>query len=512
MSQSHEAIINKYVENNYLTPPQIVSLLCAGPAECTFLDIFREDNPGLHFLTAQDILALSHEYYLTNGNNLQETLHFIQSELKKYYKFVFDVWICFKFTERIPNGTVDPEIIQRTMEDYLPSQLKKLLEYLFSEIFYDIIITPTWSETTKKAMIQKNVTQIVLLYSRLYIFLQQPDPSLRFFHFNKRNVSFTFLSNVMVYKYFDNLHPISSTIFENYIYFLNEIFQTFIYLLGSTASEENKQKIDFALGHVAVFLLYLPNLSVTLRNNQIKPEFVSRVLMREFEKIDIFSVREGDGKVEKLTLVEVDGLKRTGKDVTGFDVRRDIGFNPMPEDTLSNAIQFVSVVRTKLNEKQKSSVSESVLQPIIEDLKDKYARFKQSGRDYFTFLYIFSTRIVNFTSTNSVSKDNKLVLHCDFSQCCIRVPDFEIFTIEEEKQVKVIEERKKIQQQKELERMKMEEQELVERSLRLDELRFKKEQLKEQEDAKKKRALEKYKNSKNSKNKCDEKNLQNSHS
>jgi hypothetical protein len=139
-----------------------------------------------------------------------------------------------------------------------------------------------------------------------------------------------------------------------------------------------------------------------------------------------------------------------------------------------NALQFVSVVRTKLNEKQKSSVSEAVLQPIIEDLKDKYTVFKQRGYDYFGFLHVFSTRIENFTSTNSVSKDNKLVLHCDFSQCCIRVPDFEIYTTDEEKQVKVIKERKKIQQQKELARMKMEGQKLVEGSLRLGELKFKK--------------------------------------
>ena len=135
--------IDKYIEDNYLTPQQIVSLLYVGPAaECIFLDIFRQDNPGLHFLTAEDIRALSHEYYLTNGNNLQETLQFIKGELKKHYKFVFDVWICFKFRfiVRIPNGTTDPQIIQRTIEGFLPSQLKNLLDYLFYDIFYDIII------------------------------------------------------------------------------------------------------------------------------------------------------------------------------------------------------------------------------------------------------------------------------------------------------------------------------------------------------------------------------------
>jgi hypothetical protein len=488
---SDENIIENYIKENYITPQQIVSLLCLGPAECIFLDLFREDNPGLHFLTAEDIRALSHEYYLTNNNNLQETLKFIQSELKKYCKFVYDVWICFKFTiiEKIPDGSTDHQIIELNITEYLPAQLINLLYYLFDFIFYSTIIR-NFPYNTKKAMIQKNVTHIVLLYSKLYKFLQQPDPSLQFFYFNKRNVSLTFLSNVMVYKCFDNIHPISLTIIENYIYFLNEMLQTFIHLLGSTSSETNKQKIDFALGHVAVFLLHLPNLSETLCNDQINPEFISRGLMREFEKRDIFFVRESDEKIGKtFTLIEVAGLKRSGEDMTKFDVRRNIEFNPMSEGTLSNAIQLVSAVRTKLNEKQKSSVSEADLQPIIEYLKIKYTRLKEHGYDYFSFLYFFSTRIEQFTLINSVSKDNKLVLHCDFSACCIQVPNFDIFTTDEEKQVKVIEEKKKMQQQKELEQMKIEEQELVKRSLRLDELKFKKELRTERKENKNKTLL-----------------------
>ena len=39
-----EARIDKYIEDNYLTPKQVVSLLCVGPAECTFLDCRRSSR------------------------------------------------------------------------------------------------------------------------------------------------------------------------------------------------------------------------------------------------------------------------------------------------------------------------------------------------------------------------------------------------------------------------------------------------------------------------------------
>jgi hypothetical protein len=486
---SEASKIDKYIEDNYdnySTPEQIASLLCAGTTECMFLDIFRKANPGLYFLTAEDVRALSYENYLTNGFNLQLTLNFIQAELKKYYNFVFDIWICFKFTiiERIPDGTTDPQVIQRTITDYLPPQLVNLLYYLFDSIFYSTI-TRKFPDVTKKAMIQKNVVNVVLLYSRLYIFLQQPDPSLPFFTFNKRNVSLVFLSNVMVYKCFDNLHKISSIIFENYIYVLNEMFRTFVSIFGDTPSGENKQKIDFGLAHVARFLLYLPDLSKILSN--LEPRYTFIEIMRDFEKKDIFFVRGANGKIEKtLTLKEVEELKRLGTDVTRFDIRRDIDFNPMSENTLLHAIQFVSAIRIKLNEKQQSSVSEDVVQPMIEDLKLKHERFRDRGYDYFSFLYIFSAVVEQFIQTNSLSKDNKLILRSDFSQCCGKIPNFEIHSIEEEKQMKVVEQRKKIQHQKELEEMRKEEQRRIESALRLDKIKFKKEQQKEKEEERKK--------------------------
>ena len=78
MSQNDETSINKYIENNYITAKEVALLLCAGPVECIFLDIFRKNNPGLSFITADDIRALSHDYYIRNGNNLEQTLIFIQ--------------------------------------------------------------------------------------------------------------------------------------------------------------------------------------------------------------------------------------------------------------------------------------------------------------------------------------------------------------------------------------------------------------------------------------------------
>jgi hypothetical protein len=252
------------------------------------------------------------------------------------------------------------------------------------------------------------------------------------------------------------------------------MFRVFISIFGNTSSEENKQKIDFGLGHLAVFLLYLPNLSQLLSNDEIQPSFVSRELVNQFEKKDIFFVRGSSGKVEKTLTLEA--LKKSGTHVVGIDIRRDIDFNPMSDKTLLHAIEFVSVVRTKLNKKQQSSVSEAVVQPMIEELKTKYARFKERGYDYFGFLYVFSALLEQFVLTNSVSKENKLILRSDFSPCCIQVPEFEIHTIDEEKRMKAVEERKKIQKQKELEVLKEEERRRIESALRLDEIRFKREQ------------------------------------
>ena len=484
MSQNDEARIDKYIEDNYLNPQVTVSLLCSGPAECTFLDIFRQHNPDLPFLTEEDLRAVSHDYYLRNGNNLQETLVYIETELKKYYNFVFNTWIIFRFEiiQHVPDGSTDPQIIETTMLDYLPGQLVNLLYYIFDSIFYDIL-NLKFKDSDKRSMIQKNVVDTVLLYSRLYIFLKQPDRSLPFFSFNKRNVSLTFLLNVMVYKCFDSLHKISSIIFENYIACLQIFFNKYISIFGNTPTDENKQKIDFGLAHLARFLLYLPNLSFILSNNEIQPIFISREIEGEFKKIKIFFVREHDGQIKKtFTLEEIEALKKSGTDVTRFDIRRDLDFNPMSEATLSNAIEFVSAIRIKLNEKQGSSISDADEQPIIKEFKTRYLLFKQKGYDYFGFLFVLSQRLQNFVLHNSRSKEDKLVLDSNFSQCCGQIPEFEIYTTQERIKMKILEKKRKDQQRQEAE----EEKRLAERIMRLDQMKFKKEQQREKEEEKRK--------------------------
>ena len=485
MSQGDEARIDKYIEDNYLNPQVTVSLLCSGPAECTFLDIFRQHNPDLPFLTEEDLRAVSHDYYLRNGNNLQETLVFIETELKKYYNYVFNVWIIFRFEiiQDVPDGSTDPQIIETMMINYLPGQLVNLLFYIFNSIFYDIL-NLKFKDSDKRSMIQKNVVDTVLLYSRLYIFLKQPDKSLPFFSFNKRNVSLTFLLNVMVYKCFDSLHKNSSVIiFENYIACLQIFFNKYISIFGDTPTDENKQKIDFGLAHLARFLLYLPNLSFILSNNEIQPVFISRQIEGEFKKIKIFFVREHDGQIKKtFTLEEVEALKKSGTDVTRFDVRRDLDFNPMSEATLSNAIEFVSAVRIKLNEKQGSSISDADEQPIIQEFKTRYLLFKDKGYDYFGFLSVLSQRLQNFVLRNSRSKEDKLILDSNFSQCCGQIPEFAIYTTQEKIKMKMLEKKRKDQQRQEAE----EEKRLAERIMRLDQMKFKKEQQREKEEEKRK--------------------------
>jgi hypothetical protein len=482
MSQNHEAVIDKYIRDNYLSPKATVSFLCLHPAESTFLDIFTDGNPGLPFLTEDNLRGLSHDNYLTNGDNLQLTLDFIKMKLREYYNFIYDIWICFKFAIiiQIPDGTTDPGIIQKTINDYLPAQLINLLYYLF-DIFYNILTLTFPPDTdddditvTKRGMIQKNVVYFVLLYSRLYIFLQQPDPS---FTFNNKNLSLVFLSYVMVYKCFDSLHKISSIIIENYIACLQRVFNRYIFIFGTT--DENKEKIDFALGHLACYFLYLPNHSLILSNSE-----VSRQIEAEFEKKEILFRRGSDGKIENLfTLEAVEALKRSGKDISRFDVRRNLDFNPMHEGTLSNAVGFVSDVIKKLNEKQRSSITEAVVNSIIEKIKTKYVKYK-GNYDYFNFIYILSAELEEFISKNSTSKD-RLILKSDCSQCCTQIPEFAIYTMEEYKRMKILEERKQVQQQKEIQRMKEEEQRNVERMQQLDEMKFRKQQ-KEKEERRKK--------------------------
>jgi hypothetical protein len=459
MSQSTEDIIYKFIKDNYLTSERVVSFLCVDPRERAFLDVFKTTNPRLYFLTIEDLLELSRKY-VTN-NNLQQTLKFIESKLKEYYNFVFNIWICFKFKiiEIIPDETTDPQIIQRSIKDFLPGQMITLLQYLFDFVFYETIIRPVG---VKESTIQMNVVNIVLLYSKLFIFLQNPDPSLPFFTFNKRNISFTLLLNVMVYKYFDSLHKISSIIFDNYINVLKEMFGTFVSLFGDTP--QSKEKIDFGLGHLAVFLLYQPNLSEILNTSS----FVSRVLVDQFKQIDIFFFTAANGTkyISSLQKVEED-LKKKRKDITGYDIRKDLQFNPMSDNTFINASNLVSQVREKLNTKQNSSVSQDVLTPMIKDLKHKYELFKLR-HDYFNFLYVLNGIVGNFVSTNSMSKKNKLMFCSDLSQCCIQVPNFELRTFEENTRINFLEEQKN---KKKIEETEMEEQRRRESARRLDEIK-----------------------------------------
>ena len=89
MSQSdHRTVINKYIDENYRTPSNVMIFLCVTPLECTFLDKFRGYNPKLHFLTADEIRSLSYEYHRENNNDLQKTLIFIELKLKNYYNFL----------------------------------------------------------------------------------------------------------------------------------------------------------------------------------------------------------------------------------------------------------------------------------------------------------------------------------------------------------------------------------------------------------------------------------------
>ena len=72
MSQGDQAIIDGYIKDNYLNPQVTVSLLCSDP-------VAFSQYP---FLTKEHLRTLSYENR-TNGSNLQETLVFIETELKK---------------------------------------------------------------------------------------------------------------------------------------------------------------------------------------------------------------------------------------------------------------------------------------------------------------------------------------------------------------------------------------------------------------------------------------------
>ena len=432
MSQSDDrTIINKYIKDTYRTPSNVMRFLCVNRMECQFLDIFRHDHPELHFLTADDISALSHNYYIENGNNLQETLTFVESKIKEYYNFLFNIWICFKFAIilEIPEKTTEEQSVENTIIEYLPIRLTMLVYSLFN-LFYRTIIG-SLSDELKSGTIQQHVTNIASLYSKLYLFLQKPDKSLPYFIFDKKSVSLVLLLDVMIFKVFDSLHRVSSVIFDNYIHFVNLMFQTFISLLGNTPTPENINKINAGLGHVAVFLLDVPNR--VLHNDEIRPEYVSKQLMREFENIQIF-VDRSVGNSSIFSLKEVMEMKASGRDVTRLFPIDRIVFSPMTPVVLPNAIGMILEVRRRLNEKQKSTLGDGDSGPIIEALKQKYPRVEETG-DYFSFLQILNNLVDKFTLGHSVNKSDKIAAHADFSECRIKVPEFKMYSRSEMREI-----------------------------------------------------------------------------
>ena len=479
MSQSDDrTIINKYIKDTYRTPSNVMRFLCVNRMECQFLDIFRHDHPELHFLTADDISALSHNHYIENGNNLQETLTFVESKIKEYYNFLFNIWICFKFAIilQIPEKTREEQSVENTIIEYLPIRLTMLIYSLFN-LFYRTIIG-SLSDELKSGTIQQHVTNIVSLYSKLYLFLQKPDKSLPYFIFDKKSVSLVLLLDVMIFKVFDSLHRVSSVIFDNYIHFVNLMFQTFISLLGNTPTPENINKLNAGLGHVAVFLLDVPNR--VLHNDEIRPEYVSKQLMREFENIQIF-VDRSVGNSSIFSLKEVMEMKASGRDVTRLFPIDRLVFSPMTPVVLPNTIGMVLEVRRRLNEKQKSTLGDGDSGPIVEALKQKYLRFEETG-DYFSFLQNLNNLIDKFTLDHSVNKSDKVAAYADFSECRIKVPDFEIYSRSEMREITDKKKADFIKKQKELDELdklkedeKKKQQEQANKDLRFTEMKQAKE-------------------------------------
>lgn len=108
--QNIEKRIQEYISERYFTPSDTLQLLCSGIDEHNFFDKFKTKNPGLTFLTIEDLNGLSHEYYLTNGSlslSLDKTFEFINVKLKDYYNSIFNIYICFRFSiiDFIINGT-----------------------------------------------------------------------------------------------------------------------------------------------------------------------------------------------------------------------------------------------------------------------------------------------------------------------------------------------------------------------------------------------------------------------
>jgi len=390
--------VKDFVTRNFIP---VITFALLIERDVMFARILQRVN--IRFLTLEDLLSQSLEYYENEGrHNLQKTIVFIKEKLKMNVKNIFNAWICFKFgiITKIPDETMnDPQIFEETRPNYLPPQLMELLDYLF-HILYRILTTSTPGDTPEriKMSIMMNVCNVVNLFSKLYMFLQTPIPSMSMLPFNKEDISFTLLLNILVYLYFDTLHSLleNSSIFNNYIYFLNDAFGLHVRMFkkDNDTPEILKSRIDNAFGHIALYLLHLPNLSEILSGDS--HETVDKILIHGFAQM----------------------VQEKSLDVSAFNKEDD--FNPMTALTLSNAIELVSEVIKLLNKKFHLNLSETDGLVIIEKFQKRFNELEKY-RDYFNFLYVIKSQIEQFT----LSKD--IFCRADYSQCCVRVPVFEFY-------------------------------------------------------------------------------------
>ena len=444
IKQDIEQQIKDYISKRYFTPSVALQLLCSGVDEHTFFDLFKKRHSDLYFLTTEDLIGLSHEHYLKSVS-LDNTFEFIDIQLKYYYNSIFNIYICFRFSiiHVIP-AKCTTILVGEMIKANLPEQLIILLYYLF-DTFYGIMINPTIQSSTKKEMMYNAVESFVLLYSKLYIFLRSPEITLPF-NFDIRNPSLVRLLDVMIYKYLDSIHKISSVIIDNYIMCVRHFFNRYISILGTTYTRENIEKIDWGLVHLACYFLNLPNLSFILSNpgSSIPTEIIDGFNRK------ICIVKESDKTIE-CTLKEVESIepKPDPTSISVIPVTIETEFNVMSQKTLDHAIQLVRGVTVQLNIKlpQFSKLNSAGETKIITSLTTALSR-----KYFVEFLYIFCKSVDQFVLKNSQQfekeKHDRLIFKSNFSECCCKVPDF-VMTTESE-----IDKQNEVDKQTELRRKK----------------------------------------------------------
>ena len=453
--QDIEKHIKDYISKRYFTPSVALQLLCSGVDEHTFFDLFKKRHPDLYFLTTEDLIGLSHEHYLKSvslDKTLDKTFEFIDIQLKDYYNSIFNIYICFRFSIiHFISAKCTTIIVDRTIKANLPEQLILLLYYLF-DTFYGIMINPTFPPSTKKVMIYNAVESFVLLYSKLYIFLRNPEITLQF-NFDISNPSLVLLLDVMIYKYLDSIHKISSVIIDNYIMCVRHFFNRYISIFGTTYTRENYtleniEKIDGGLVHLACYFLNLPNLSFILSNpgSSIPTEIIDGFNRK------ICIVKDSGNTIE-CTLKEVERInpKPDPTSISVIPVTIETEFNVMSQKTLDHAIQLVRGVTVQLNIKlpQFSKLNSEGETKIITSLTTALSR-----KYFVEFLYIFCKSVDQFVLKNSqqfeTEKHDRLIFKSNFSECCCKVPDFVITTKSE------IDKQNEVDKQAELLRIKTE--------------------------------------------------------